>query len=152
LHCAAFTLAEVLAALALMAIVIPVVVQGLKIASLAGELSQRKAMALRVAERVLNEAIVAGQWNGVQSGTDQSGPYPFKWSIRNEPWSALSSALAVSTPAGVDQNFVNQNNLKLLSVDVTFGAQDKSYKVQLSTVADVSRQVTVSPPPEMTTQ
>jgi type II secretory pathway pseudopilin PulG len=148
---AAFTLAEVLVALAFMAIVIPVVVQGMRIANLAGEVSQRKAMAVRVAERALNETIVAGQWNGVQSGTELVGPYQFQWAISNEPWAALSSTLSVSTSNGVNQAYVNQNNLHQLSVNVTFGAQDKTYSVQLSTVVDVSRQVTANPPPQMTT-
>src|SRR5436190_13357159 len=51
----AFTLAEVLAALAFMAIVIPVAVNGLRVANLAGQVGQRKAVAARIAERVLNE-------------------------------------------------------------------------------------------------
>ena len=54
----AFTLAEVLAALAFMAIVIPVAIQGLRIANLAGQVGQRKAAAGRIAERVLNEWII----------------------------------------------------------------------------------------------
>src|SRR6187401_1688498 len=42
---AAFTLVEVLAALAFMAIVIPVAVDGLRVANLAGQVGQRKAVA-----------------------------------------------------------------------------------------------------------
>src|SRR5437660_12779604 len=49
---AAFTLAEVLAALAFMAILIPVVIECLNIASRAGEVAQRKTEAARVAERL----------------------------------------------------------------------------------------------------
>src|SRR5215207_7041870 len=56
----AFTLAEVLAALAFMAIVIPVAVNGLRVANLAGQVGERKAVAARVAERVLNEWTVTG--------------------------------------------------------------------------------------------
>src|SRR5579872_3024231 len=83
---AGFTLAEVLAALALMAIVIPVAMQGLKIASLAGEVSQRKALAARVGERVLNESILTGQYQSVQRGTEKQGPYQFRWTLHDEPW------------------------------------------------------------------
>src|SRR6266436_2676461 len=71
---AGFTLAEVLAALLFMAIVIPVAVQGLRIASRAGSVSERKRDAARVAERILNESIVTTNWNQtVQSGTLQEG-------------------------------------------------------------------------------
>ena len=45
---AGFTLVEVLAALLFMAIVIPVAVEGLRIASLAGQVAQRKSVAARV--------------------------------------------------------------------------------------------------------
>ena len=49
---AAFTLVEVLAALLFMAIVIPVAVDGLRLANLAGQVGQRKAAAARIAERI----------------------------------------------------------------------------------------------------
>ena len=57
----AFTLVEVLAAMLVMAIVIPVAMQGMSIASRAGILGTRKAAAMRVAERVLNEQFITGQ-------------------------------------------------------------------------------------------
>src|SRR6476659_4672190 len=85
----AFTLVEVLMALLFMAIVVPVIVQALGLSARAGEVSQRKAVAMHVAEKVLNETIVAGHWNlGAQKGTEQAGQYAFQWSVRNEPWNA----------------------------------------------------------------
>src|ERR1019366_4127245 len=53
-HASAFTLAEVLAALLFLAIVIPTAVEALHIASLAGEVAARKGAAARVADRILN--------------------------------------------------------------------------------------------------
>src|SRR5579862_4318584 len=71
---AAFTLAEVLAAMAFMAILIPIVAECLTIASRAGEVAQRKSEAARVAERILNENIVTTNWNqSAQSGTVEDG-------------------------------------------------------------------------------
>src|SRR5437879_12896809 len=85
---AAFTLAEVLAALAFMAIVIPVAVEGLRVANLAGEVAQRKAVAARVAEGVLNEWIIESKMQGTaQSGSIQEGAVQYRWSLRSEPWS-----------------------------------------------------------------
>src|SRR2546422_4364621 len=85
---AGFTLAEVLAALAFMAIVIPVAVQGLRVASLAGQVGQRKAVAGRIAERVLNELTVTGQSQGTaRSGVAQDGALFYRWTVRAEPWS-----------------------------------------------------------------
>lgn len=145
---AAFTLAEVLVALGFIAIITPVVVEGLKLASVAGEVSQRKALAMRLAERVLNETIVTGQWNSTgQSIAEQAGPIALHYTVRNEPWTALGNLTSVSTASGVNQNFVNGNNLHLLSVDVSFPAQGQTYTVHLSTVIDITKQVTVSTPP-----
>ena len=127
---AAFTLVEVLAALLLMAIVIPVVMQALHIASLAGEVSQRKAMAARVAEKVLNEAIVTGQWNtGSQNGTEMQGPYKFQWALRNEPWKP--------TVTGI--NAVDPNAFRQVSADVYFTAQGKDCTVRLSTLVNATQ-------------
>lgn len=118
---AAFTLAEVLAALAFMAIVIPVAVEGLRIANLAGQVSQRKAAAMRVAERVLNETIVTGQMRAsAQNGTTQEGFQEYRWSLRTEPW-----------PEGA---------MRLVTVQVIFPVQGRDYDVHLSTLVDNSAQ------------
>jgi hypothetical protein len=110
-----FTLAEVLAALLFMAIVIPVAMQGLRIASLAGEVAERKGAAARVAERILNENIVTTNWSkSVQTGTVEEGARQFRWTLRNEPW--------------------NQDTMQLLSVEVVFAAQDKDCSVRMSTL------------------
>jgi type II secretory pathway pseudopilin PulG len=114
-----FTLAEVLAALMFMAIVIPVAVDGLRVASLAGEVAQRKDMATRVAERVLNEAVVTRQWNqAVQSGAAQEGALQYKWTLRAEPW--------------------GQDALRQFSVEVAFSAHGQDYSVRLSTLVDTT--------------
>jgi type II secretory pathway pseudopilin PulG len=116
---AAFTLAEVLAALVFMAIVIPVVVEALHVASQAGEVAQRKSEAARVAERVLNESIVTTNWDqSSQSGTAEDGQRQFDWTLQNEPW--------------------NQDPIRLLTVQVKYTVQGKDYSVQLSTLADGS--------------
>lgn len=116
---AAFTLAEVLAALVFMAIVIPVVVECLHVASQAGEVAQRKTEAARVAERILNESIVTTNWNqSAQNGTAADGMREFSWTLQNEPW--------------------NQDPIRLLTVQVKYNVQGKDYSVQLSTLADGS--------------
>lgn len=145
---AGFTLVEMLVALGLIAVITPVVVRGLSLASLAGELAQRKSLAMRVAGRVLNETILTGQWNATgQSGTEQAGPIPLRWTIRNEPWTALGSITSVNTANGVNQGFVNANNLHVLSVDVSFPAQGQTYSVHASTVIDITKQPSANSPP-----
>jgi len=115
-----FTLAEVLAALLFMAIVIPVALQGLRIANLAGQVAIRKGEATQVAERVLNESMVTTNWNrSGQSGSVGAGAHQFSWLLRNETWI--------------------QEPMRLVSVQVTFRVQGKDYDVRLSTLADNSQ-------------
>ncbi len=143
-----FTLVEILVALSLMAVIIPVISEGLKLASLAGEVSQRKALAMRIAERVLNETIITGQWNQAGRGADeQSGIVTYHWTLRDEPWSVLNSPINLSTPNGVNTAIVNPNTLHLLTVDVTFPAQGRKFAVHLSTVVDITKQVAPNTPP-----
>ncbi|MDB6018666.1 MAG: hypothetical protein JWR19_3155 [Pedosphaera sp.] len=128
---AGFTLAEVLAALAVMAIVIPVAIHGLQVANLAGVVAQRKALAVRVGERVLTEAVVARQWNQpVQNGTEQQGPYQFNWTMHNDTWNQN-----VVSPSAINLSALHQ-----LSVEVTFAAQNKNYSVRLSTLVNTLQQ------------
>lgn len=116
---AGFTLAEVLAALLFMAIVIPVAVQGLRVASLAGEVAERKTQAARIAERILNENLMVTNVNkSVQTGTYQEGLREFHWIVRSEKWNQDGTAYAPN----------------LVSVEVTFPIQNQDYVVRLNTL------------------
>ncbi len=113
----AFTLAEVLAALLFMAIVIPVAMQGLRISSRAGELAERKREAARVAERILNESIVTTNWNqSALSGMVQEADREYRWALRTESWT--------------------EPMMQMLSVEVTFPVQGEDHTVELSTLAN----------------
>jgi type II secretory pathway pseudopilin PulG len=119
-----FTLAEVLAALLFMAIVVPVAMEGLHIASLAGAVAQRKGQAARIAQKVLNESLVMTNWSAsIQSGIATEGQREFRWTLRSDPWT--------QDPA--------QNVLRQLSVEVSFTAQSRDYSVKLSTLVDSSQ-------------
>jgi prepilin-type N-terminal cleavage/methylation domain-containing protein len=113
-----FTLAEVLAALAFMAIVIPVTLLGLRVASRAGIVAERKATATRLAERKLNELIVTGQWQSAASkGTVQEGVQSYSWRLQSEPWAEDSA-------------------MRLVTVFVTVPVQGQDYDVPVSTLVD----------------
>lgn len=116
-NCGGFTLAELLAALMFLAIVVPVSVGALRIASLAGEVAARKAVAARVAERVLNESLVMGDWNrSQQSGAITENGVEYRWTLLNERWP-------------VDE-------MQLLTAEVSFNAQDREQSVRLSTLVN----------------
>lgn len=116
---AAFTLAEVLAALLFMAIVIPVALEGLRIASLAGQVGERKAVAARVAERVLNELALTGALpTGNTTGTITEGPHEFRWTVESTVW-----------PEGT---------MQLTTVRVAYQVQGRDYEVTVSTLTNSS--------------
>ena len=111
----AFTLVEVLASLLLMAIIIPVAMEGMSVASRAGVLGQRKAAAMRVAERVLNELIVQGDTqNSTASGNALDGDTNYPWTLRSETWS--------------------EDSMTHLTVTVTFTVQGSQYDISASTL------------------
>jgi type II secretory pathway pseudopilin PulG len=117
LRCA-FTLIEVLAALLFMAIVVPVAMQGLSVASQAGEVAQRKMIAARIGNKMLNELKVTGRLqNSGQTGVVQESGLAYRWSVKNEAWT--EDPLVQMTVA---------------TVTVTFTAQGKPYDVRLSTL------------------
>jgi hypothetical protein len=125
-HVAAFTLAEVLAAMLFLAIVIPVAVEALHVSSLAGEVAARKGAAARIADRVLNESLVTTNWNGsTQSGVISEGALDFNWTLTPQNWP--------------------QASMQMLTAKVDFLAQGKDYSVTLSTLANSPSQLTRTP-------
>ncbi len=118
-----FTLAEVMAALVFMAIVIPVALEALSVASRAGEVAARKSEAAFIAERILAESIITTNWAAsVQNGQVRQGVRDFRWTLRSEPWNEDPQ----------------QSVLRLLSVEVSFDARGQDYGVKLSTLVDSS--------------
>jgi len=112
-----FTLAEVLAALLFMAIVIPVAVEGVRVAGRAGAVGERKTIAIRIAEQMLNESIVTGQFSeSGRGGTVQDGPFEFQWTLTSEGWTV--------------------DSLLLVTVEVMFPVQGQDYSVKLSTLVE----------------
>jgi type II secretory pathway pseudopilin PulG len=117
----AFTLAEVLAALLFMAIVIPVAVQGLRVASRAGTVAERKAVAARLADSKLNELVVTRQWqSSVQKGTIQEGWRSYSWTVESQPWT-------------------EDGAMRLVTVHVSVPVQGQDYDVAVSTLVDAAQ-------------
>ena len=115
--CSAFTLAEILAALLFMAIVIPAAVEALHLAGVSGTIAVRKANAVRVADDILNQSVVGTNWSQAQGGDVTQDGHTYHWTVKNETWAADSG-------------------LQLLTAEVSFSAQGRDYSVHLSTLAN----------------
>ncbi len=114
---AGFTLAETLAALLFLAIVIPVAVHGIQLASYAGQVSQRKTVAARIAERVIAESLASTSGTAIgASGTILEGAIEYRWQTSSESWTDA--------------------NLRLFTVEVLFDVQGREHDVRVSTLVD----------------
>ncbi len=113
-----FTLAEALAALTFLAIVIPVAVQAIRLASQSGQVAIRKADAMGVADRLLNEMVVTGQWQTSGSGTVIQGNQEFRWQMRNQGW--------------------QQDPMRAITLVVQYTIQGVERDVRLTTLVDSS--------------
>ena len=113
----AFTLAEVLAALLFMAIVIPVAVEALHIASASGSVAVRKVQAARIADSLLSESLVTTNWSRPLNGTRAENGLEFRWSMHTEFWSP-------------------DPGLQLLTADVSYSAQGREYTVHMGTLVN----------------
>ena len=129
---AAFTLAEVLAAMLFLAIVIPVAVEALHISTLAGEVAARKGAAARIADRVLNESLVTTNWTGnAQNGTVSEGAIDYHWTLSAQSWPPQQQLNPLNSPI----------SMAMLTAQVTYQAQGKAYTVKLSTLANFPNQL-----------
>jgi type II secretory pathway pseudopilin PulG len=114
-HPAAFTLAEVLAALVFLAIVIPVTIEGLRVAHRASQSALRQSIALRLAESILEEWQLPGSpLAGQSSGVAYDGPFAYPWNLRVEPWPV--------------------DALSLVTVEIRYPLQESEQSVELSTL------------------
>jgi type II secretory pathway pseudopilin PulG len=106
---------EVLASLLLMAIIIPVAMEGMSVASRVGILGQRKAAAMRVGERVLNELMAEQQTQqNSASGTAYDRDTAYTWTMRVENWP--------------------EDAMQQMTVAVSFSVQGNTYEVLVTTL------------------
>lgn len=134
----AFTLAETVVAMAFMAIVIPVAIQGISIASRAGVVARHKREAALLAEQLLSKTIITNQLPGEESDIyddtswmleENEGEFEdlvnYRWRIWGEPW-------------GEDYLFLDEETeitLHQVTAEVYFIAQGNEYSVSISTIA-----------------
>ena len=84
---AAFTLVEVLAALMLAAIILPVAMRGISLATAAAGEAKRQLEAASLAEAKLAELIATGGWQGSELSGDCGEEWPdYRWAAEVGDW------------------------------------------------------------------
>lgn len=85
----AFTFVEILAAMAFLGLVIPVVVSALMISNRAGVASERTTIATQLGENQLSQLMIGNEWTTASSrgqfGTDWPG---YRWELKKSDWEA----------------------------------------------------------------
>jgi len=117
----AFTLIEVLATIMLMAIVLPVVMEGITLSSRAASTARRRTEAAGLAEGKLSEIISTNLW---QPGSNISGDFgpdwpDYRWQAAAEPW-------AMDTTGA---------NIQQITLTVTWVARGRPDSLALSSLA-----------------
>lgn len=115
-----FTFVEILAALLFTAIVVPVALQGITLAHRAGVLAEHKVTTLRLADAHMNELIVTQAWKrGLREGTFGEEWPGYQWSLDESVWM--------------------EDNMRMLTLRVTYHSQGQTYWESLSTLVDDSQ-------------
>ncbi len=127
-----FTLVEVMAALLMMAIVIPVALQGMSTISRTAILGQHKVTAMRIAERVIEEQLMQIQQSqstsqSSGSGVEIDGDTSYPWTLTSETWA--------------------QDNMTQITVQVSFVMQGSTYQMSASTLYDPNANTAGTPQP-----
>ncbi len=101
-----------------LAIVIPVAVEGLRIAGAAGQVGLREPAAARIAERVLNEWLATSTAaTGTSSGAVEEGPVEYRWTLSSQLWA--------------------EDAMRLVTVDVHYDVQGREHDFRLATLTDL---------------
>ena len=116
---AAFTFVEVLAAMAFLGILIPVLASALHLSSGVGSAAERSTIAAQLGENRLNELTLGDAWTSAESGGDFGTDWPrYRWELKKSDW---------QTGAMTE-----------LVLDVFFTVQGREQDVRLSTLVDES--------------
>lgn len=113
---AGFTFVEVLASLAFLGVLIPIVVSALTVSNRASVIAERSAIAAQLGENLLNEMIVEQTWSSSGSRGDFGQDYPgYRWQLAQTTWTTGS--------------------MTELTMDVFFPVQGREQSIQLGTLA-----------------
>ncbi len=114
---AAFTLVEVLATIVFVAIVLPVAMHGISVATSIAGLARHRAEAAVLAQSKLNELIATREWqNGLLSGEFDEDHPGYKWTVEIKDWDTSS--------------------LKELDLTVSWNAGGREQRATLSTLVE----------------
>jgi type II secretory pathway pseudopilin PulG len=115
-HRGGFTLVEVLAAMAFLGILMPVVISALFVSSRAAVVSERSTIAMQLGENRLSEMMVGGAWTSESGRGDFGDQWPgYRWELTKAAWEA--------------------GTMTELTMDVFYTVQGTEHDLRLTTLA-----------------
>lgn len=116
-HIRGFTFVELLATMLFMAIVIPAAIQAISISNRAGNVANQKRIAAQLAEGLLNELIVTGNWRTAERQGDFGDAMPgYRWTLSENSW--------------------EKDTMREITLSVFFLVQQEEYAVSLTTLVE----------------
>ena len=83
----AFTFVETLAAMAFLAILLPVLISAVLVSSRAGSVAERTTNAVQLGDNRLNELTLGGAWSSAESRGDFGTDWPgYRWELTKADW------------------------------------------------------------------
>ncbi len=117
------TLAEVLATVAIMAIVLPVIMQAISISTALASTTRLRSQATYLAEMKLDELVASGEWKTAALGGDFGAQWPgFRWESAVNDW--------------------DEADMRQLQVSVRYFARGQDREIVLTTLVYDSSAVT----------
>jgi prepilin-type N-terminal cleavage/methylation domain-containing protein len=114
-----FTLFEVLAAMTIAAIVLPLAMEGISLALTLGADARHRSEASTLARAKLDELVATGTWQSGQQAGDFGTDWPnYHWSAQMGIW--------------------NNTSLSQLDVEVTWMTRQKQHSITMSTLVNSS--------------
>ncbi len=114
---AGFTLVEVLATLVLVAIILPVAMEGISLALAATDHARRQTEACALAESKLAELVATGDWQGANLVGEAEDAWPgYRWTAEVDDWEDAT--------------------MRLLTVRVHWAARGHERELAMSTLVD----------------
>jgi Tfp pilus assembly protein PilV len=114
-----FTFAEVLAAMLFLAILVPVIVEGLGLANRAAVTAERQVVAAQLADMRLNELLLNDEWQAAAGQGDFGEEWPgYRWELEEGAWT--------------------EDDMTELVIRVVFEVQGREHDVRLVTLVDDS--------------
>jgi prepilin-type N-terminal cleavage/methylation domain-containing protein len=133
-----FTLIEALAAMTLLAIVMPAITQGLGVAAQAATAARHRTEATELAQQQLSELAVSGTWQGNSLSGDFSPNWPqYTWQASVQTWTGSGIGITgtnASASSGTSAASSSTGTLEEIDLRVSWLEGSGTQSIMLSTL------------------